>query len=584
MDLENRPVIFYVTEKGKVLAEGLLKVFPFARVLRLEKGLVAREWKNTHGLVFIMATGIVVRTIKDFISNKYEDPGIVVVDEEGRNCISLLSGHLGGGNGLARKISEALGAQAVITTATDLMGLEAPDALAARLGMEVENKEALKDVAKILLKQRFLRVYCAHKTLDLPSHYLCVQDPKEADLVIDYRIGEYPKDIPLLRPRVLAVGVGFNKDTKMEELREAISQVFKKNHLSLNSIHVIATLEKKAKDPEFLSLARVLGVQVRYFTADQLNKVAEPDPKSTAFQKVGAYGVCEPSAILASRGGEVLVPKVRLGNVTVAVALIKEGEGRKRGRLSVVGIGPGDREELTFRARQALYESDLIVGYGTYLKQVQEIINGKETINTPMTREVERCLIAIKEAFSGKRVSLISGGDPGIYGMAGLVLELMAKEGPLDEIDLEIIPGVPALSACASRLGAPIMHDFAAISLSDRLTSWEKIEKRLKAASEADMVIVLYNPRSKGRSEHLKRALQIIGESRDPDTPVGIVKAATRQNEKILITTLKKVPVEEVDMETTLIVGNSTTFVWNGKMITPRGYKTQHGKGCIALG
>lgn len=211
-----------------------------------------------------------------------------------------------------------------------------------------------------------------------------------------------------------------------------------------------------------------------------------------------------------------------------------------------------------------------MVGYATYLALLPELLAGKEVHSSAMMQEVDRGRLCLDLARAGKRVALISGGDPGIYAMAGLIFELARERGERPVI--EVIPGIAALNACAARLGAPLMHDFAAISLSDLLTPWELIEKRLKAAAEADFVIVLYNPRSKRRSEQIKRAQEIIAASRGPETPVGIVTAATRENERVVLTSLEKMLEAEIGMQSSVIIGNSASFTWDGFMVTPRGY------------
>ncbi len=199
---------------------------------------------------------------------------------------------------------------------------------------------------------------------------------------------------------------------------------------------------------------------------------------------------------------------------------------------------------------------------------------GKEVLSSAMMQEMDRCNKALELAESGKFIALICGGDPGIYAMAGLVLELAAKGD--SKANIEVLPGLAALNSCAARLGAPLMHDFAAISLSDLLTPWPLIEKRLSAAAEADFVIVLYNPKSKKRIKHLIRAQELIMAHRSPDTPVGIVTAATRVNEEITITTLAKLHEAEVNMQSTVIIGNSNTFTWQNFMVTPRGYAEKY--------
>lgn len=225
---------------------------------------------------------------------------------------------------------------------------------------------------------------------------------------------------------------------------------------------------------------------------------------------------------------------------------------------------------MTLAASEVLAQSEVIIGYKTYLELIPEFLVGKEVVSSEMMKEVDRCRIALETASSGKQVALVSGGDPGIYAMAGLVYE-MAKESEYS-CTIEIIAGLAAINSCAARLGAPLMHDFAAVSLSDLLTPWEVIEKRLNAVADADFVTAIYNPRSKRRTEQIIRAREIFLSHRDPKTPVGIVTAATRENETIIITTLSEMLDHEIGMQSTVIIGNSQTYTWNDLMITPRGY------------
>jgi precorrin-3B C17-methyltransferase len=225
---------------------------------------------------------------------------------------------------------------------------------------------------------------------------------------------------------------------------------------------------------------------------------------------------------------------------------------------------------MTLAASEVLAKVDVIIGYKTYLELIPEFLKGKEVVSSEMMKEVDRCRNALEMAASGKDVALVSGGDPGIYAMAGLVFE-MAKEAEYT-CTIEIIPGLAAINSCAARLGAPLMHDFAAVSLSDLLTPWELIEKRLEAVAVADFVTAIYNPRSKRRTEQIVRAREIFLSHRDPRTPVGIVTAATRENEKIVITTLEEMLEQDIGMQSTVIIGNSQTYTWKDLMITPRGY------------
>jgi adenosylcobyric acid synthase len=241
-------------------------------------------------------------------------------------------------------------------------------------------------------------------------------------------------------------------------------------------------------------------------------------------------------------------------------------------RLFVVGIGPGDLKHMTYEAREAIESSDAVVGYSTYLKLIEPLLTGKKVLSSGMTAEVERCREAIRLAAKGRTVALVSSGDAGVYGMAGLVLEL----APHRDVEIVIIPGISAVQAAASVLGAPLMHDFAVISLSDLLTPWEAIENRLDAAAKADFVVALYNPRSKGRTRHMELARDILLASRSPRTPVGIVRNACRSGEEKIIASLGEMPIDRIDMFSLVIIGNSSTFIDpQERIVTPRGYELQ---------
>jgi precorrin-3B C17-methyltransferase len=256
-----------------------------------------------------------------------------------------------------------------------------------------------------------------------------------------------------------------------------------------------------------------------------------------------------------------------------------------------VGIGPGSAEHLSRRAIAVLASVDTVAGYATYIDLVRPLLGpGQEVIQTGMRQERQRVHAAIRAVLAGRSCALVSSGDPGIYAMAGLVLEVCRESGlrvvgpktlPPGETDrntlvIEIVPGIPALCSGASLLGAPLMHDFAAISLSDLLTPWETIEKRLIAAAEADFVVVLYNPKSKRRRDHLRRAQEILLAHRDPETPAGIVRSAMRDNQSVDIVPLKALHRAEVDMQTTVFIGNRTTRRYLDFMLTPRGYSGKY--------
>ena len=241
-------------------------------------------------------------------------------------------------------------------------------------------------------------------------------------------------------------------------------------------------------------------------------------------------------------------------------------------KISVVGIGPGGLDEMTPKARKAIEEAQVVAGYNTYIKFIEKILGGKKIIGRAMMQEVERSQLAIEEALTGRNVAVVSGGDAGVYGMAGLVLEMILDLPEKDRPQLEIIAGVSAVNAAAAILGAPLMNDFAIISLSDLMTPWEVIQKRVLAAAQGDFVIALYNPKSKRRVTQLAEVQKILLRFREKNTPVGIVTNAGRDDESKIISTLENFTREEVNMFSLVIIGNSQTFVKAGYMLTPRGY------------
>ena len=263
---------------------------------------------------------------------------------------------------------------------------------------------------------------------------------------------------------------------------------------------------------------------------------------------------------------------------SVPLCLCGEGFKMKTGKIMLVGIGPGSNEHMTARARSAIAEADVVVGYSTYIKLVADLLEGKEVVKKGMTEELDRAVSALEAARAGKKVALISSGDAGVYGMAGPTYEVLFQAGwtPDSAVEVEIVPGASALNSCAALVGAPLTHDFCAISLSDLLTPWPVIAKRLDAAAAADFVVALYNPKSGRRTRQIVEAQRLFLRHRRADTPVAIVKSAYRPKQRIEFTTLNKMGECDIGMLSTVLIGNSNTFVRDGLMITPRGYANKY--------
>lgn len=622
MDTEIKTAIFYITENGLKLSERLKGLYPDAQILKFKSEVVPEIWNESRNLIFIMATGIVIRTIALLIKDKKTDPAVVVLDETGKYAISLLSGHLGGANKLSEEIARFLGGKSVTTTASDVNNLTPIDLWSEKNNLIIEDWKLVPQIGTRLLNNGTLRIYLEKSEVKLPEDFLRVSEPRFADIIVTNKKDVYLdmhitdevcttescriKGQIYLRPKNLVIGIGCNSGTSVEEIEDTVKRVLDEHNLSFLSVKSIATIDIKGNEPGLVAFAEKYDLHIDTYTPDELNSIthkAENIEKSDiVFNSTGAYAVAEPAALLSAGSDKLLVSKQKIGNMTIAVAesVAPIPQRSNTPTLYIVGIGPGSIEHITPYAQDAIRKSDVIVGYGTYLDLIQELIKDKEVVSTGMTQEIDRCKKAVELALSGKTVSVISGGDPGIYAMAGLVFEIIRGQKTEDkkqttdknnltsdfcllssEIDVEVIPGISALNACAARLGAPLMHDFAVISLSDRLTPWELIEKRLTAAAMSDFVTVLYNPKSMGRPEHINTARAIFLRHRSTETPVGIVKGAMRDNERVIITNLRDMLNYEIDMQTAVIIGNSQTFTWNNWMITPRGYEKKWSNGVL---
>jgi cobalt-precorrin 5A hydrolase / precorrin-3B C17-methyltransferase len=412
-------------------------------------------------------------------------------------------------------------------------------------------------------------------------------------------------------PRVLWVGVGCERGTSRRLIETAIQEVCRAYHLAEGSIAGIATIDLKADEAGILELCQDRGWPLRCFSAEQLRSVAVPTPSAIVAAEVGTPSVAEAAAILASGGqraegggqkaegggqkaegrgqkaegrgqaglGLRVAKKIvrdpeQAGAVTVAIAEAQQEYTGRSGQLWLVGTGPGQLTQITPAAQTAISQADVVIGYKLYVELIESLLRPGQIVEAlPITQEQQRADRAIELAQWGLSVAVISSGDCGIYGMAGLVLEQLQAQGWDGKTpSVQVIPGISALQAAASRVGAPLMHDFCAISLSDLLTPWDVIEQRLIAAAQADFVTALYNPRSQTRTQQIVTAQQIFLQHRDPNTPVALVRSAYRSDEQITITTLAKFLDEAIDMVTTVIIGNRSTRNHANWIITPRGY------------
>ena len=621
MDPEKNQVhILYFTHTGSAMAARLARELAREANVTYASGKgCCKEWTEEHFrkgnvLVYIGACGIAVRAIAPHIGSKETDPAVIVIDEKGENVIPILAGHLGGANEWARKIAECTKGKAVLTTATDVNGVFAVDLFAKDNGLLIGDLKKAGRFTASLLEEGKASVVIPRKYADLiqlkgeiPGELeVCdlsdeelagLQGTNVALITPDAEPSTNP-DAPLrLIPRCVILGMGCRKGKSYEELRGFAEETMRELGLGREAVCAIASIDVKKEEPGLVSLAADLGVPLQTFSAEELEKTELENwtfmESDRVREYVGTGNVCERAAAAAG-AGKILRGKTAKDGMTICVGMRpvelcwkpddKSDKNDPKGHLVVVGIGPGNPEGMTGQAAAALESSDTIIGYSVYNDLVKPYYPDKRYLTTPMTGEEARCRMAIEEAKAGHTVALICGGDPGVYGMAGLVLELAGRgkedgrpyEAGIDSgFDIEIVSGVTAALSGAALLGAPLVHDFAVISLSDRLTPWEKIEKRLRAAAEADLCIVLYNPSSKGRREHLHRAAQILMEQVPGSRVCGIADRIGRDGEKTRVMTLEELADAETDMFSTVFVGNSSTRRLGNRMVTPRGYSSE---------
>ena len=382
-------------------------------------------------------------------------------------------------------------------------------------------------------------------------------------------------------PRVLWLGLGCVRGTSAQLIRQAIQATLTQYQLAPQALAGMASLDLKADEEGLLAYCQSQGLTLQTFTPEQLNAIPVPNPSPVVAQEVGTASVAEAAALAAAQANgpaKLLVPKQIFKDgpeaVTIAIAEAEREFIGRDGALWLIGTGPGDLAQIPPAARTAIRQADVLIGYSLYLDLIQPLQRPGQIVEAfPITQERQRCQRAVALAQWGLKVAMVSSGDCGIYAMAGLALEeLQTQNWDGQTPAVEVFPGITALQAAAARVGAPLMHDFCAISLSDLLTPREKILQRLQAAAQADFVTALYNPQTQKRRELIGQAQTIFLQHRSPDTPVALVRSAYRADEHITKTTLANLLEHPIDMLTMVLIGNCSTYQYQGWLITPRGY------------
>ena len=527
-------------------------------------------------IVAVCAAGILVRTLAPALADKREEPAVVAVAEDGSAVVPLLGGHRGA-NELGRRLGEALGVPAAITTAGDIrwqVALDDPPS-----GWVLANPHHCKSFMARLLAGEPCRLEGEAEWLERSGLEF------RSDATLAVRVTDAPdggdEDTLVYHPRRFALGVGCERGVEAGELADLVERTLAGAGLSSRSLAGVFSVDLKMDEPAVRALAEALGLPARFFDPPALEALTPrlANPSEMVFREVGCHGVSEAAALAAAgEHGVLRVAKTKSKRATCALAeapspIDAMQLGRPRGVLTVVGLGPGTPTWRTPAADRAIRDAAHLVGYRGYLDQVPAS-PGQVRHAHALGEEAERVDRALALAAEGHRVALVCSGDPGVYAMAALVFERLeaAAHPHWCRSEIVVLPGVSAMHGAAALAGAPLGHDFCAISLSDLLTPWPVIEQRLRAAADGDFVVALYNPASNRRRRGLARAIEILAATRPPATPVVVARAVGRDEQTVTVVSLQDLDQSSVDMMTLLIVGSTETRVTGGYVYTPRGY------------
>ena len=544
---------------------------------------IRRLFSEGVDIVGVCASGILIRTLAPALADKREEPAVVAVAEDGSAVVPLLGGHRGA-NALGRRLGEALGVRAAITTAGDTrwqVALDDPPP-----GWMLANPQHCKAFMARLLAGEHCRLEGAAEWLEGSGIGF------RSDATLTVRVTDAPdsgdEDTLVFHSRRFALGVGCERGIPESELADLVERTLAGADLSPRSLAGVFSVDLKADEPAVHAVAEALGLPARFFDPPALEALTPrlANPSDAVFREVGCHGVSEAAALAAvGDGGTLRVAKTKSRRATCAIAeapspIDATRLGQPRGVLTVVGLGPGPSAWRTPAADRAIRDAAHLVGYRGYLDMVPASA-GQIRHAHALGEETERVDRALALAAGGNRVALICSGDPGVYAMAALVFERLetAAHPGWRRSEIVVLPGVTAMHGAAAVAGAPLGHDFCAISLSDLLTPWAVIEQRLRAAADGDFVVALYNPASNRRRHGLARAIDILSAGRAPDTPVVVARAVGRDEQSITITCLRDLDQSSVDMMTLLIVGSTGTRVTDGRVYTPRGYRANCGSG-----
>ncbi|ABM71012.1 precorrin-3B C(17)-methyltransferase [Prochlorococcus marinus] len=548
------------------------------------KKILLKKWSEIDLIIFIGSIAASIRIINSFLTSKDQDPSVIVIDKKCSKIVPLIGLHHSNTQNIAFQIANLFGGEIIETNNSNDQSFLNLDAFGYQWGWKRSGK--IKDWSKLVIKQaKNEEIFCKQlsgnslwKTSESAEIINQINEKETEKPDSTFHVSIFKKHLTTWHPPVLWVGIGCERNTSKELIANSFNNFLESGNFSQQSIAGFATIDIKKDEKGILELSKEKNLPIKFFSKEDLSTIIVPNPSTVVQKEIGTPSVAEASCLLAAGEESKLLKEKRIfknqsGAVTIAVAESKNQYNPTHGEIHIIGSGPGDISFLTSNAKKALSRCTVWIGYKMYLDLIKPLKrNDQVLIESKLTEEKDRCSKAIKLAEEGIKVALISSGESGFYGMAGLLLELLQKIKIEYRPYFEVHPGISSVQLAAAISGAPLMNDFCSISLSDKLTPWSLIEKRIAGALMGDFVIALFNPQSIERNWQLKIVIDICLKSRLGNTPVLIARQVGRENQSKKFFTLNTIPFKEIDMLSIIIIGNSQTTLVDEIFLTPRGY------------
>ncbi|MDC3203525.1 precorrin-3B C(17)-methyltransferase [Prochlorococcus sp. AH-716-B04] len=552
--------------------------------------ILREKWAKLDLIIFVGSVGASIRLINSLLSSKDKDPGVIVIDKKGSKIIPIIGAHQSNIQNIAFQICNLFGGEIIETNNSIDQNYLNIDSFGNQWGWKRSGD--IKDWSKLVIKHSNNKeIFCSQlsgnnlwKTSEVGNTITQLSDKDYDQKKSSFHISIFGNHKNTWHPPILWIGLGCERNTSKELIEDSLQSFLATNNLSPLSIAGFATVDLKNDEKAILEISKEKNLPIKFFTSEELSAINTPNPSNIVLNEIGTPSVAEAACILAAGQGSKLLKEKKIykstdsskstfGAVTIAVSESKNQYSPLTGEIHIIGSGPGDISYLTNDARKALSKCSIWIGYKMYLDLIKPLKRKDQVmIESNLTEERERCEKAIKLAEEGIKVALISSGDAGFYGMAGLLLELIQKVNKDFRPSFEVHPGISSMQLAAALGGAPLMNDFCSISLSDKLTPWESIEKRIAGALLGDFVIAIFNPQSLERNWQLKRAIELCLGYRPGNTPVLVGRQVGRENQSKSFFSLDSIPLQDIDMLSIIIIGNSKTTLVDEIFLTPRGY------------